>query len=283
MTDSLTLPTRLSDCRCGRMSITQYEAAGLWLPPACAQCLSESASRGAAIEAHRNADEAERRLRQSGLPPCYRQRSKVMAATVDGVTIPDRSSSFARTWLDIPKPQTREVGRAIQACKLLAAGQLPEGKRGLYLYGPAGEWKTTIAAAFLASEIEAGKSGRYAFWPDLLNDAYAVFGKNATDTRRDVIDRYSDPAALVLDDAGKDRERMSEHSSLTLFHIFDARYRRDLASKPGSRWILVTANKPIDQLCDSIVDDTIAEPLKRRMVELMFSVSMSPADARETA
>lgn len=271
------LSTRTINCPCGRMAIEQVLLEGLqvWIPPRCTQCCAENAARGEAMVARQAADDAERRLRASGLPPCYRMRSRSLPSTVGGVSIPDRSSPFQRTWADIPLPHPKEARRAIQACRLLAAGQLPDGKRGLYLHGPAGGWKTSVAAAFLAAEVEAGKTGRYVFWPDLLNDMYAVYGKNATETRRDVIGRYSEPAALVIDDAGKDRERVSEHSSLTLFQIFDQRYRQDLAAKAGARWILVTANRTLDELCSSIVDDTIAEPLKRRMTELMFSVSMS--------
>lgn len=203
----------------------------------CTECDAAVAEELKAREARDRAESLSRRMNESGLPREYRNGS--------------------RTVHSIPM----SGADALSACQMLG-----QGVRGLYLYGTAGSYKTTAAAAWLATEIKGGGSGRYVFVPDLLTDLYAVYAGNGG-SRADIVDRLALARHLVLDDLGK--EKASEHAAGVIFEILDGRYRN---YRQGD-WMIVTSNYPLNELCDRFPVE-IGEPIRRRLAEMTVAVPM---------
>lgn len=139
---------------------------------------------------------------------------------------------------------------------------------GLFLFGPAGTYKTSIAAAFLAEQIAGTReaTGRYVSSNDLLADVQASYSREGDETRADIVSRYVRTPRLVLDDLGK--EKASEHAANVIFQILDGRYRMQ---KPG-RWTIITSNYTLQQLADRFAAAGAA--IERRIAELTAAVEM---------
>lgn len=151
---------------------------------------------------------------------------------------------------------------------LSMANMLGSGLRGVFLHGPAGTFKTSIAAAVLASHIRGGATGRYVLVPDLFADILASYRDDDVISRATLVDRCVSAPCLVLDDLGK--EKASEHAAGVLFEILDGRYRE---ARKGS-WLIVTSNYDLDALCDRFPTREMADPIRRRIAELTISVPM---------
>lgn len=206
----------------------------------CIECDGYVANMRAERAKRDEADATDTRLRRSGLPRDY----------VTG----DRKLG------DIPM----SASAAMTACQMLG-----NGLRGLFLHGNAGVFKTSVAAAFLASQIRGGMNGRYISMQDLLTDLYAVYANSDRTSRADLVDALIETPALVIDDMGK--EKLSDHSAGVLFEILDGRYR----AKSG--WMIVTSNYSVDVLCDRITDavgDALGEPIRRRLAEMTLPIKM---------
>lgn len=206
----------------------------------CIDCDAEVA-REVSARMVRNADDAtDARLRKSGLPRDY----------VTG----DRKLG------DLPMT----TAAALTACQMLG-----DGLRGLFLFGDAGAYKTSVAAAYLAAQIRGGMTGRYVSMQDLLTDLYAIYAHSESTSRGDLVDALVVTPALVLDDMGK--EKLSEHSAGVLFEILDGRYRMK------SGWMIATSNFSMDEMCDRItanVGEAIGEPIRRRLAEMTVAIKM---------
>jgi DNA replication protein DnaC len=179
-----------------------------------------------------------RNLRHSGLPIDYRTGSRTLG--------------------DVPLNV-----EALEFC-LSLGGEL----RGLFLNGPAGSFKTTVAAAFLARKIREGVNGRYVFIPDLFSDVHASYNDNSGETRAALVEACIRPTALVLDDLGK--EKASEHAAGVILEILDNRYRN---SRHGD-WLIVTSNYDLDCLCDRFPREQFGDPIRRRLAELTVDIPM---------
>jgi DNA replication protein DnaC len=228
----LTIFEPKANCRLCQSPLTENRVA------LCIEC-DQSVAEKVADQLRRAAEEdTERRMRASGLPYSYRRGDRTIGSVPMG------------------KAETLTV------CQMLG-----RGIRGLYLWGKAGTWKTSIAASWLAAEIKGGASGRYVFIPDLLTDLYAVYAGNGG-TRAEIVDRLASAPLLVLDDLGK--EKASEHAASVLFEILDGRYREHKAGN----WLIVTSNYPLDELCDRFPNEEVAEPIRRRLSEMTVAVPM---------
>lgn len=177
------------------------------------------------------------RLRQSGLPLDYR----------DGV---------------------RDLQNLPVALRAQIVGIMRDGARGIFLHGPAGSYKTSAAAAYLADQIHEGHSGRYVFVPDLMSDVHASYRSDETESRDQIVSRCANARLLVLDDLGK--EKASEHAAGVIFEILDYRYRNH---RPGD-WTIATSNYDLDALCARFPNEELAEPIRRRLSELTVAVPM---------
>lgn len=208
----------------------------------CIECdrgVDEELARRAARDEH---EATERRLRLSGLPLAYRDGSRLLG--------------------DLPL-STADV---MSLCQMLG-----NGLRGLYLHGPAGAYKTSVAAAFLASQIRGGARGLYISVQDLMSDLHASYNGSG-ETRAAIVERLVDAPCLVLDDLGK--EKPSEHAAGALFEILDGRYRA------ATNWLIVTSNYALPELAERLAagaGEVLADPIRRRLSELTMAVQM---DAR---
>lgn len=189
----------------------------------------------------RNAEEAiDKALRRSGLPHAYRAGERVLGH------LPP--SAFD----------------AISACQMLG-----EQIRGAFLVGPAGAFKTSVAAAFLASQIRAGGQGRYIAVPDLLTDLYAIYASDDSRSRADIVDALVLAPMLVLDDLGK--EKATEHATGVIFEVLDGRYRE---WRKG-RWTIITSQYAPDALCSRFPEKETADAIARRIAEMTVVVKMT--------
>lgn len=205
----------------------------------CAECDETVASELAKRQARDETEGLFRRLRNSGLPLDYR--------------------TGARRQTDLPLI----AGDAMTLCEMLG-----RSVRGLFLWGPAGSYKTSVAAAFLADQIRKGVEGRYVFVPDLFADIHASYRSDEAESRAAIVRRCTSAPCLVLDDLGK--EKASEHAAGVIFEILDARYRKER----NDGWLIVTSNFDLDALCDRFPTKEISDPIQRRLSELCVGVPM---------
>lgn len=205
----------------------------------CTDCDAAVAAELQQRETRRKAQSLDARFRASRLPSIYR----------DGT----------RTWSTV-------AGEAGARAQVMAA---VNDTSGLYLYGPAGTHKTSLAAAGLALQIRAGRDGAYVYIPDLFTELAAIYSADDSRSRADVVDRYAHVRCLVLDDL--DKAKASRHSAEILGAILDYRYRE------GLRWLVITANVSRDVLAQRFAADAgeeYAEPLLRRITEMTLGADM---------
>jgi DNA replication protein DnaC len=193
----------------------------------------------------RDAEEAiAKNLRRSGLPHSYRSGERALG--------------------HLPM----SAGDAISACQMLGTEI-----RGAFLSGPAGAFKTSVAASFLASQIRAGGVGRYIAVPDLLTDLYAIYASDDSRSRADIVDALVTTPMLVLDDLGK--EKATEHATGVIFEVLDGRYRD---ARKG-RWTIITSQYVPDTLCKRFPEQETADAIARRIAEMTVVVKMRRAAA----
>lgn len=165
----------------------------------------------------------------------------------------------------------------------LASATLRGELRGLYITGPAGPDKTTLAAATLARWIRDGRtddqgewvprSGMFVFVPDLISDVQSTYGELATITRNDLVKPLIETPFLVLDDMGK--EKASEHTAGIIMQILDGRYRLMLDDpRREPRPLLVTSNWSLAELTSRFHDTKTGEPIRRRLAEMCANLEM---------
>lgn len=186
-------------------------------------------------------DAAERILAnfaRSGLPKAYR--------------------TGERTWCDV-RPSVVDVAPLFETITRGA---------GVYLWGPAGSYKTSVAASLLAMKIADGSAGRYVFVPALFAELFAIYAAQDGRSASDVIDRYTSAPYLVMDDLGK--EKPTQHAASVLMQILDARY-----TDPRG-WLIVTSNYSLDELRVRLdaAGEEFADPIVRRLSELCVPVPM---------
>lgn len=156
-----------------------------WMPCSCEGATAARKNAEAEEEARRErarAEALERKLAASGLMPRY------MHAT---------------------HPRAREV-----VSRLLDGG-------GVWIHGPVGTGKTTLASAAARIIVESGRSLRIASMGRILDEIKAGF---ADDT--DPLPTYAGVPMLMLDDLGK--ESPTDFALERLFALVDQRYSRML-------------------------------------------------------
>jgi DNA replication protein DnaC len=154
---------------------------------------------------------------------------------------------------------------------VLARGVLTHDVRGLYLWGTAGEEKTTLACATLAQLIRNDESGMYENSLDLMTDIHSAFVPGAMLSRHDVVTPPINAHALVLDDFGK--EKASAFSAGVIYQILDGRYSQLCAD--SKRVLILVSNFPPAEACARFGDPTIVQPILRRISELTTAFEMN--------
>lgn len=184
--------------------------------------------------------DVESRLTRSGLPVAY--------------------TSGKRTLLNIPSASNG----AVKACADMGAKIT-----GLYLWGAARSFKTSVACAYLASQIRDGKRGTFVSTPKLMDDITASYHDDDTTTRAAIIAAHVSTPLLVLDDFGK--EKATEHSARVLFEILDGRWQ----AQTPERWTIITSNySPNDIVFRFDIPEQDRDPIRHRLAELTRAVEM---------
>jgi len=145
--------------------------------------------------------------------------------------------------------------------------------RGPYVFGMPGRGKTHLAIAILRHLMtniycRTGRvrSLKYSHVNDMLLDIKGAFSRGTGETEEDMIDRYSCPDGLILDDFGVAKK--SDWVVQTIDTIIDRRYR-------DGKICVITSNLSLDELAAKL-DDRIAS----RITEMCMVVHMVGQDRR---
>jgi DNA replication protein DnaC len=173
-------------------------------------------------------DEATRTSRYCG---CREQVVSAARARGLSAVIPKkyRGVSFDRA------PVTQIDVRTVSVVRGYASGlqrNLDEG-RGLWMFGPHGTGKTTLAMVVSKAALDAGRSVAIYSLPRLLADIRRTFDDGSDMTQTELIDRLAAVDLLHLDDVGA--EQTSDWVLEQLYAIVNARYEAEKA-------IVVTTN-----------------------------------------
>jgi DNA replication protein DnaC len=144
-------------------------------------------------------------------------------------------------------------------------GEQLEAGRGLWLMGPVGTGKTTLAMLVSKAALEAGRSVAIYSLPRLLNEIRDTH--RAERSHIDLLDRLTAVDLLHIDDVGA--ERKNEWVLEELYSIVNSRYEEQ-------RSIVITTNiDDHDALCEQIGERTVS-----RLTEMCQEMLLSGEDRR---
>ena len=175
----------------------------------------------------------ERRLEASGIPPRYREASHP---------------------------------RAPRLAERIAAGD------GLYLHGPNGTGKTTLACAAALICMRNGMGVRFAVATELL-DELREFGEG----QRDLIAGLERCDLLLIDDLGKEGAA-TPRAAEKLFDLFNRRYNSQTLVRP--RPVVVTSNFPRGHVAARVSQGGAGVAIASRLKEMTEAVEMGGEDWR---
>ena len=166
----------------------------------------------------------------------------------DGVFIEPEDRKYANAGIE-PKYIHRDV-------TLRGYHTLVDSGRSLFIYGPNGVGKSTLAANIAKALMGMGKTVLFINSKLLIEEVKKTFsGQNA-----DILDRLYGVDVLVIDDLGK--EQATEYSLSMLYAIIEARYGK---MKP----IVVTSNHSRGELVGrwASIDESTARAIASRLCE----------------
>lgn len=206
----------------------------------CEACDAKALAYWRDREERRRQETISRQLSISGLPRAYRNGE--------------------RSVRDVPSHRAD----VLRLCAELGT----EDVMGLFLFGDSKTYKTTIAAAWLAQEIQKEKVGRFVDVVDLMTDIQRSYRDDDYNSRSEIVHRMSVVPLLVLDDLGQ--EKASHHTGEVLRQILDRR-RRDW--QKGS-WLIVTSNRTPEGLRDRFEERETGNAILHRIAQLTIAVPM---------
>ncbi len=173
--------------------------------------------------------------------PCRPQMIAYTRATSLRARIPDRfrNVSFdAPPITDMPPAVVRKVRRFVTNLDAnLDAGH------GLWLEGPSGTGKTSLATLVSLAARDAGRSFAIYSVPRILNELRRTFDDDSTVGNLELIDRLTAVELLQLDDLGA--ERTNPWVLEQLYALIDARYE-------AQRSVIITTNLGRDELVEQV-------------------------------
>lgn len=166
------------------------------------------------------------------------KQSNIKRLTND-LLLPDR---FANATLDNYHPENDDASRCLKVCKAYAAkwpDRLKQGG-GMVMCGKPGTGKNHLALAIAKHVIAEHQSS--ALFTTALRVARkfkSSWGKNAEITEQEVIETYTRPDLLIIDEVGV--QFGSDSEKLILFEIINTRYEK-------MRPTILISNLPKDEL-----------------------------------
>lgn len=143
-------------------------------------------------------------------------------------------------------------------------------EQGLYLWGSTGTGKSHTMAALMRQAITQRKSVKRTTWEKLCLAIRATFG-GKTESELDIVNFYTSPDLLVIEDLGTSKRldgQESEFNLRTLYLILDERLE-------NLRPTFITSNKSVENIGQSF-DERIASRLKTFKI-----LSLNGKDKRE--
>ncbi len=126
-----------------------------------------------------------------------------------------------------------------------------DGLKWLILLSPSGHGKTHLAVGICRKWLGRGKSARYVYVPDLVNELRQGFDETGTNSYRSKMDFFKNVGLLALDDLGVENSTPWVNEQIDT--IVDYRYVNKLP-------LVVTTNKALD---DPKMLVRVADRLKR--------------------
>jgi DNA replication protein DnaC len=173
-----------------------------------------------------------------------------------------RDASFDRPPVTEVRPAIVSVVRrfADDVRKQLLAG------RGLWLYGPVGTGKTTLAMLCSRAAVDAGATVAIYSLPRLLAEIRTTFEESSERSYTELLDRLTEVDLLHVDDVGA--EKTSPWVLEQLYAIVNARYEEE-------RSVILTTNLERDALAEQITERTVS-----RLEEMCELLPVGGADLR---
>jgi DNA replication protein DnaC len=180
------------------------------------------------------------------------------------------SAVIPRRYRDVSfdRPPVTEIDRQVVTAVRRFTDRIDEkldAGRGLWLMGPVGTGKTTLAMLVAKSALAAGRSVAIYSLPRLLNEIRDTH--RAERSHVDLLDRLTAVDLLHIDDVGA--ERTTDWVLEELYSIVNARYEDE-------RSMVITTNiLDREALCDQISERTVS-----RLTEMCDEVPLIGHDRR---
>ncbi|QEC46734.1 AAA family ATPase [Baekduia soli] len=137
---------------------------------------------------------------------------------------------------------------------------------GLWLYGPVGTGKTSLAMLVSSAALDAGRSVAIYSLPRLLAEIRTTFDDDSPGTYTDLLDRLASVDLLHIDDVGA--EKTSAWVLEQLYALINTRYEDERA-------VIITTNLERDDLAEQINERTVS-----RLEEMCEVLPVTGADLR---
>ena len=194
---------------------------------------------------------------------CRRQRVALAKARSLSAVIPRRYRDAAWERPPVTEIEPHEVVTAVRRFADRIEEQLDAG-RGLWLMGPVGTGKTTLAMLVSKAALKEGRSVAIYSLPRLLNEIRDTH--RAERSHLNLLDRLTAVDLLHIDDVGA--ERTTDWVLEELYSIVNARYEEQ-------RSMLIKTNLDHDALCEQITERTAS-----RLAEMCDALPLMGHDRR---